>query len=276
MKFQSPAENLFLTTTRIETTGKNTSGIATGFCFQYNIDKKGIGVRFFVTNKHVIENKHIITLHTPIANPDGTPDLTKRFTVQSLEKQWIKHESLDLALIPASGTFNEMEKLGKPLAQKTFNNSHIPSKSQWEDFDAIEDIMFIGYPNGIWDSENMLPVLRTGTTASPVNHDWGNHPRFLIDAGVYPGSSGSPVFLYNRGNYVDKRGNTIISSRFFLLGILEKGFILKEYGEIEEINIPTSFNVKYKDMMNLGTVLKSSVIQDFAQKIVDSLEIEET
>ena len=113
-----------------------------------------------------------------------------------------------------------MEKLGKPLAQKTFDNRHIPSDTLWEEFDAIEDIMFMGYPNGIWDHFNMMPVLRTGTTASPINHDWGNQPRFLIDAGVYPGSSGSPVFIHNPCFYKLKTGATVFGSRLIFLGVV--------------------------------------------------------
>lgn len=75
----------------------------------------------------------------------------------------------------------------------------IPNEEQIKQMDAIEPITFIGYPNGIWDSTNLLPVARRGTTASPIEVDFEGSPRFLIDASVFGGSSGSPVFILNQG-----------------------------------------------------------------------------
>ena len=61
-------------------------------------------------------------------------------------------------------------------------------------FGQHEEIVFIGYPSGLRDEHNSTPLIRRGITASPIWNDFGNDPIFLIDAGVYPGSSGSPVF----------------------------------------------------------------------------------
>ena len=41
-----------------------------------------------------------------------------------------------------------------------------------------------------------MPILRRGTTATPIALNFEGRPEFLIDAAVYPGSSGSPVFVY--------------------------------------------------------------------------------
>ena len=38
--------------------------------------------------------------------------------------------------------------------------------------DAVEDIMMIGYPNALWDSEHNMPIIRKGITATPV---WLDH-----------------------------------------------------------------------------------------------------
>jgi hypothetical protein len=75
-------------------------------------------------------------------------------------------------------------------------------------------VTFIGYPNGIWDSKNLLPVVMRGTTASPIEVDFEGTPRFLIDASVFGGSSGSPVFILNQGTYSMKDGGVAVGSRF--------------------------------------------------------------
>lgn len=59
----------------------------------------------------------------------------------------------------------------------------------------------IGYPNGLWDSQNNLPIIRRGITATSVKKDYNGKKEFLIDAAVFPGSSGSPVFIFNEGSY---------------------------------------------------------------------------
>ena len=65
----------------------------------------------------------------------------------------------------------------------------------------IEDITMIGYPNGLWDEVNNLPIVRRGITATSANGKYQGKTEFLIDAACFPGSSGSPVFVYNNGSY---------------------------------------------------------------------------
>jgi len=65
-------------------------------------------------------------------------------------------------------------------------------------------IVMLGYPAGIYDPNNAQPVLREGVIASEPARDYSFDPNmkyyvaspipgFLIDANVYPGSSGSVV-----------------------------------------------------------------------------------
>lgn len=62
----------------------------------------------------------------------------------------------------------------------------------------------------------------------------------LINAACFPGSSGSPVFLFNEGSYIDKKGNTVLGgTRIKLLGILYAGPQHTVTGEIQVVTIPT-------------------------------------
>lgn len=59
----------------------------------------------------------------------------------------------------------------------------------------MESVEFIGYPEGLYDSVNCLPIARRGMMATLGYIDYEGKPEFLIDATVLTGSSGSPVFM---------------------------------------------------------------------------------
>ena len=63
-----------------------------------------------------------------------------------------------------------------------------------EQLEAIEEVVLIGYPAGIRDPAHLTPIARKGITATPPAWDYGGRPTFLVDASVFHGSSGSPVF----------------------------------------------------------------------------------
>ena len=135
----------------------------------------------------------------------------------------------------------------------------IPKES--EDFDAIEDVLFVGYPNGIFDQKNHLPIMRRGITASPYNVDFNGSKKFLIDAQVFPGSSGSPVFIKEQ----NLRNGTLRlgTENYFFVGIISKVFHRDETGDLIESVVPTSPNANsfsVKQMIGLGICEKSNQI----------------
>jgi hypothetical protein len=103
----------------------------------------------------------------------------------------------------------------------------IPSPEVVQDLAAVEEIVFIGYPSGMRDEHNSTPLIRRGITASPVWNDFGNEPVFLVDAGVYPGSSGSPVFIMNQGAYASRTGLTV-GTRLLFLGLITSTMLRSE------------------------------------------------
>ena len=142
--------------------------------------------------------------------------------------------------------------------------SLIPSKETLEELDALEEIIFIGYPSGIWDRKNLLPIVRKGITATPIAVDFDGERKFLVDASVFPGSSGSPVFLYNAGSYHDKKSNLVVGSRLLFLGILTSVFYTKEENEIRLVPAPTVDRpvAVSRQMIDLGVVYKWNLIME--------------
>lgn len=138
----------------------------------------------------------------------------------------------------------------------------VKSNDELKELNAVEDILMVGYPNGLWDSANNFPLLRRGITAShpAVDFDVDGVSTTVVDIASFPGSSGSPVFIYNAGTYSDKKGNTIIGSRVIFLGILYSGPTFQSDGTIIIKNIPTA-NVPVPQitmMMNLGYIIKAN------------------
>lgn len=48
-----------------------------------------------------------------------------------------------------------------------------------------------GYPVNLWDQSNMLPLVRTGLTASLPYVDFNDQPLGVVDMANYPGNSGA-------------------------------------------------------------------------------------
>ena len=53
--------------------------------------------------------------------------------------------------MPIAPFLTEANKSGTSLFYFHFDKSLIPTKEQMEELFALEDVLMIGYPNGIWD-----------------------------------------------------------------------------------------------------------------------------
>ncbi len=204
MEVKSTAERMFFSTVRIEAYNIDTtySSIGTGFYYAHKIDDNNI-IPFIVTNKHVINNTNYGFLHF-IKGENSNPVLgdSIKFPIQgNLWKQlWFGHPSdnIDVAIAPIGHILHFVRSNFKcEFFIPYIDKSIIPSEEDINTIDALEEVVFIGYPNALWDTKNHLPIARKGTLATLINVDFEGEPKFLIDASVFGGSSGSPVFIKN-------------------------------------------------------------------------------
>ena len=273
IKPESIFENILFTTVRIEASlPDNSTSTGTGFVFNY--EKNDKQYLFVVTNKHVIKNSIKGKLAFNLSDGEK-PILGKVFTINysNFESQWIGHpqDDIDVAIMPFAPVLNELYNKGVQIFFKSITSDLIPSdKLLREDIDAVEDIVFVGYPNDIYDRRNLLPVVRRGITATPVSIDFEGKPAFLIDASIFPGSSGSPVFLCNIGSYSPKGKGLTAGSRIFFLGVVASVFTRKDLNTIELIDIPTGKipMVATTQMLDLGIVYKSIVIKELIEEFL--------
>lgn len=265
MQVDSIAEQLFFTTVRVDTISQNgMSGSGTAFFFSY---KRGeINYPFVVTNKHVVIGMREGALSF-LQRQEQTPQLGQgfRLRIDDWENAWFGHPSpdIDIAICPfAPLEAHIKQQYGIDLFYRNVSDEMIPTDEQAANLDALESVTFIGYPNGIWDSKNLLPIARRGMTASPISVDFENTPRFLIDASVFGGSSGSPVFLLNQGVYSDKAGNTTIGSRLLFIGVIAAVFFRTQFNQIVAVPIPTQVQpmAQQQEMIDLGIVFKARTV----------------
>jgi hypothetical protein len=91
----------------------------------------------------------------------------------------------------------------------------------------------------------------------------------LIDAAIYPGSSGSPVLLYNQGAWVDRSNNVIGGVRVSFLGIVYGVKVHAAPGELVTIPAPTQRTASLTALPNnLGVCIKSSRVFDFEPELI--------
>lgn len=276
MKVKSPAEKLLFSTVRLETESPDTNEIGSGTSFVFGYEKYDGLFLALVTNKHVIQGSRLgrffFTKRT-----DNEPMIGDRFNVEmdQFEQRWFQdpNPKIDIAVMPLRPVLDEIDKAGGTVYFQYIPHNLIPSDEQIEELDVLEEVVFIGYPSGIYDRENLLPLMRQGTTASPLQVDYEGLPAFLIDASVFPGSSGSPVFIYNLGGYSGRRGFTV-GSRLYFLGIIAEVAFREQEGSLEFQSIPTSLRpiIKTREMIDLGLVFKSKSIVSTVEGLLEKVE----
>jgi len=270
------AEWVLLSTIRIETNVPGGVSTGTGFFFSFLYDENTkTSVPTIVTNKHVIKNAITGKLRFSLQDSEGTP-LKGEYVdliIDNFEKRWIMHpdNEVDLCILPIAYIHREIEKSKKNLYYTTLSMKDIPDTMEISNtLSRIEDVTIVGYPDGIWDSYNNMPIVRKGITATSLQLDFENKPRFLVEAAIYGGSSGSPVYIFNQGSYSLFNGGVAFGDRLRLVGIIYAVAQHTVDGDIKIIDVPTNKMPKAITQIpnNLGVAIHSRKLKEF-EKILE-------
>jgi hypothetical protein len=240
-------KNLYYTTVRIQLFTKDDidDGCGTGFFFHFHeMDENNQGylITLLVTNRHVIEGAHTASLVLHLGpEENGIPmgglyDLD----IEDLSKKFRFHPDpdIDLCAMDITPYLTAIEEeTEKPVHYQAFSEQHIPLPDELKQIFPASDVFMVGYPDGLWDESNNLPITRKGVTASHPFYDFNDKSRGVVDIGTYAGSSGSPIILYEPGiPTYDAPPKPI----FHLLGILESFPHINAEGKITEKKIPSA------------------------------------
>lgn len=175
--------------------------------------------------------------------------------VENLQHRCIVHPNpdIDLAVIPIGAEILNARTSGNRPFFIPIEKALIPSLVQASMLSAVDEVIMVGYPNGLWDSRNNLAIFRRGVLATHPEIDYGGKPEMMIDAACFSGSSGSQLYF---------------------LGILYAGPQQTVEGEIVVKTVPTNQAplALTKVMINLGFVIRSALL-DFLW-VKNSLEEE--
>lgn len=263
MEINSLTKKLLFNTVRVDTVLEDGSeGSGTAFVMSH-AHARGTHT-FIVTNRHLVEGvRRGGLVFTQKRN--GQPLIGQRFqlNIEDFPLAWFTHPDpeVDLAIIPMRPLEQAAREQGVELYYHIIDSRLAPDAATLSALDALEEVLFVGYPSGVWDQVNLMPILRRGTTATPMALNFEGRPEFLIDAAVYPGSSGSPVFIYQTDVL---RPNSSGGRKFLFAGVISAVFFREEANHLVSAPVPANLGgtVIGSEMIDLGLVIKAqSVIE---------------
>lgn len=276
------SEQLIHSTARLLTfDANNISNAGTGFFFQFRVADEAT-VPLLITNRHMLENMVAAKLCLTQSDEDKPKyGAYEEYTIVNLQALVVYHpeQAVDLAAIYLGGIVNDMTSKGKRPYYVVSRQEDLPSAADIASMTSFEEILMLGYPNGLWDSKNNLPLARRGYTATPYALDYEGRKEFVIDAACFPGSSGSPVYLYSSGPFATRTA-LVMGSRCKLLGLLYAGPVQSQQGKLEIVSIPTAqqqvvpvsqspvhlgFCIKAAEILKLDPLVRAKIASANAQ-----------
>ena len=276
MENLSLSEQILYCTVKITCLKNNKSTISTGTGFIYGACQNGDAhYPVLVTNKHVINDSEQCSLLFHLRDENNhVLNSNMEYIIEADSRSvWIPHPNpnIDLAILNLSPIFLDISKSAKEIFYTCLDSNMIPTEQDINSFSAIEDILMIGYPNGILDIKNNLPIVRKGITATSYYNDFNGSKQFLADISCYPGSSGSPIIVLQEGISKDKYGNLSIGqSKLKLLGITSSVFLNTITGDLI-VEETSSVKPSLRIPNNLAVIIKSDQLLYFDQIIRNQL-----
>lgn len=258
-------EQLLYTTLRIECFDENNklSSIGTGFLLQRPVGNDKYKM-YLISNKHVLCGAESIAVSfTKLKDNDPDMGNTIRLPINNIKGNIVLHPdfNIDIAVLECTGLFI---MLPNQLYFKAVSYDMLATFNEPE-LSVAENVYFIGYPDNRYDEKNNLPLIRTGMIASHPKYNYNGNAVFIIDAQVFPGSSGSPVYIdLTYENF--KNGQIDLTKKNIkLLGIVSATMIRNNQLK----SIPTGTQWLAEEVLGLGIVYKATAIKELIDSLPD-------
>ncbi len=200
---------------------------------------------FVITNRHVLPNAEcalVFKLHRRLSSTGMCSMDCIEIRPKQLCGLYYSHPlpDVDLACVEITDLVDD----SNCVFYKSIDSSFIPTFSEEQLLSGIE-VFFVGYPDDRYDAVNNLPILRTGCIASIPKVDFNGMSAFLIDAQVFGGSSGSPVFCS-------------LDGRFKLMGVVTQVMIRNQ--RLQAVDVVRVESVQ--QVLGLGIVIKTTKVSE--------------
>lgn len=248
----------------------------TGFLVVREVNRD-MGHIFLITNKHVLPKE------------DKAQSITVRVNTQSGDKFAVRE--IEIPIVGKDGKYlssvllHPKEKFDVTAVHITEEVIKHNIKGAWipyslfvtkeillrENITVGDEIFLLGYPGAIYDQRNISPVLRQGIISTMPSEGYAfnktlrqefNLPNqidgFLIDANVFPGSSGSLVIFKQQPVTIGPRGGALFSRTKitpYLLGIISGSIPIEDFGRHQR--------------MGLGIVYSADSIKETIEQFYD-------
>ncbi len=270
-------DRLMLTTTPIEVGAPPSIEMGTGF-FVEGPSEKGQSERtLLVTNRHVVMWGTTGSVYFHDSKADRPPGESvpeygsrRKWKLENWESRWTFHkdDKVDIAVTDVSTEIAALRERGREPYVQTLPPELFSTGAEEAILAAVENVLFVGYPEGIYDSVHNLPVIRQAITATPIRIPYEGSPAFLIDSSIYHGASGSPVFVSKRGIRVEgSKGQ--VGNVIRCVGILAKTFENDSYARAKLVDIPGRRTelVKVRTPLGLSLAFRGSAIREVVESL---------
>ena len=196
---------VYLTITIVKITNRDDFG--TGFFYNF------MGETYLITNKHVLdppdgENAEEISYFIRGFNNIGDISWIRKSVSAGTGKDWYQLRGInkcdskpnydpDIAVMPINQRLSDFDELINNPNPSVDTGSLAFTPNQIMRSDEIvsggDIVLVIGYPDGLLDSNNYFPLIRDARISTPFGVNFQEERKFITDALMYPGMSGSPI-----------------------------------------------------------------------------------
>lgn len=236
-----------------------TKWIGTGFLYGQTLQIENNGQSrarvFLVTNRHVFQGQNAVILRFEKIN-GGSHEFT--VALKNNDKDiWTSHSdsSIDVAVLPINANILQKE-IGQLSFFKDDANCLLLSNPIANDLCEGDGIFLLGFPMGLVDQIENLPIVRGGTLARIKDCKAGRSKSFFIDCQTFPGNSGGPVL--NKVEIVSIEGTNAIST-CFLIGIVAAYLPYQDIAISQQTSRP---KIIFEENSGLSVVFPVSTILD--------------
>ncbi|MDY0269997.1 hypothetical protein [Trichloromonas sp.] len=176
---------------------------------------------------------------------------------------------IDLCAIDITIPYGLILQSGRQLRSMNLNSTWLLSPDDRKNLRDIEQVLVIGYPSGLWDSHNNMPIARRGSTATHALALYAGKRNFLVDVAAFQGSSGSPVFTYESPMFRQPDGSYTPGTKVNFVGVVWGVIERTVTGDLMAIEMPSAITQVpvLQASLNLAIALHADAVRDMDELV---------